>query len=183
MMATSISGFVYAQMNDTIIINNEMTFGRWNDPPNMGFVEPLTWSDNEVTKNVGECICYYTDYKIDPGTGWDGHNTTLIIINNGYPGYRVHCNFTVKNIGQLALHINETVISDPTSALTWNAALNALVDADDKPVLNISIIPDLVCNNLLSGETLEAEIGIHITQNAKQSHTYHFQVEITYEEA
>lgn len=183
MIATCISGFVYAEWNDTIVIRNEMKFGRWNDPPNMGFVEPLTWSDNEVTKDVGECICSYTDYKIDPVTGLDGYNTTSITINNGYPGYEVHCNFTVKNIGMLALHINETVISDPTSALTWSASLNALVDTDGKPVLNISVVPDLVCTDLLSEEIMEAEMSVYLTQNAKQAYTYYFQVRIIYEEA
>lgn len=183
MIAMGISGFVYAQWTDILTIKNTMQFGRWNDPPNMGFVQPLTWADNEVTKNVGECYCNYTDYKIDPETGWDGYNTTIIIINNGYPGYEVHCNFTIKNIGKLTLHINKTVISDPTSALTWNATLSALVDADDKPILNIGIIPDFVCNNLTKGETLEAQINVSVTQNAKQGQTYYFQVEIIYEEA
>ena len=182
-VALSISGFTYAQWNDTIVVKNTMTFGYWSDP-NMGFVEPLNCLDNEDTKDVGECDCSYTDYKVDSETGWDAYNTTIIIINNGYPGYEIYCNFTLKNIGNLPLHINKTVISDPTNALTWNATLSALVDADGKPILNISIIPeDLVCNKLSSGEMLEAEINIHITQNAKQCHTYYLQVEIAYEEA
>ena len=181
-MATGISGFVYAQWTDIITIKNTMQFGRWNDPPNMGFVYPLTCLDNEATKNVGECYCNYTDYKIDVGTGGDGYNTTVIVINNGYPGYEVQCNFTVKNIGMLPLHINKTAISDPTNALAWDAVLSALVDADGKPILNIILIPDLACNELLSGETLKAEIDIHIAQNAKQGQTYNLQVGIIYEE-
>ena len=184
-IALTVLGFTYAQWNDTITISSTMQFGQWNDESlNMGFVDPLNCSDNENTKDVGECVCSYTDYKVDSETPMGGYNTTIIIINNGYPGYEVKCNFTLKNIGNLPLHINKTVISDPTNALTWNATLSALVDADGKPILNISIIPeDLVCNKLSSGETLEAEIDIHITQNAKQCHTYYLQVEIAYEEA
>ncbi len=183
-IALSILGFTYAQWNDTITISATMQFGQWSNSLNMGFVQPLTCSDNENTKNVGECDCHYADRKIDSETGMDAYNTTIIIINNGYPGYEVYCNFTLKNIGTLTPHINKMVISDPTNALTWDNTLSALVDADGKPILNIGIIPeDLVCNELSSGETLEAEINVSITQNAKQCHTYYLQVGIAYEEA
>jgi len=181
-IAMSITGFTYAQWNDTIVIRNTMTFGYWNDTLSMGFVEPLNCVDNEVTENVGECNCHYADYKIDNRTGMDGYNTTIMIINNGYPGYEVHCNLTLQNIGTLALHINRTVISDPTSVLTWNATLSALVDTGGKPILNINMTA-LECKELASGETLKVQIRVGMTQNTEQCHTYRFQVRIVYEEA
>lgn len=181
----SIIGFTYGQWNDNIKIRSTMQFGQWNDDYslNMGFVDPLTCRDNEATKNVGECNCYYTDHKIDSKTGMDAYNKTIITIKKGYPSYQVYGNFTLKNIGNLPLHINKTVISDPTNALKWNATLSALVDAQGKPILNISITPDLVCNELSSSETLKAEINIHVTQHAEQCHIYYLQVAITYEGA
>ena len=181
MIAMSITGFAYAQWNDVIVISNTMTFGHWG-APDMGFVDTPTCVDNEATKDVGEYDCYYTDHKIGE-TGMDAYNTTIITINNGYPGYEVHCNLTLKNIGLPSLHINETVISDPTGALTWDPAQGALVDAEGKPIITIVITPEVVCNNLSSGEELEFELAVHITENAEECHEYTFQVKIMYEEA
>ena len=172
-IAMSVSGFAYAQWNDVIVVRNTMTFG----DPGLGFVKPLKCWDNEATKDIGKFDCYYTD----PITGNEVYQTLIININNSYPSYEVHCNFTVENVGTVPLHINGTDIYDPTGALTWNSTLSALVDADGKPILNILVTPDLVCNNFSSGEKLEAEIAVHITQNAQECHVYYFQVEIAYE--
>ena len=173
-ISLSILGFIYAQWNDVVVIRNVMTFG---DDPDMGFVDSLKCWDNEAPKDVGKYGCYYAELI----TGTEAYKTLIININNAYPDYEVHCNFTVENVGTLPLHINGTVIYDPTGALTWNSTLSALVDADGKPILNILVTPDLVCNNFLSGEKLEAEIAVHITQNAQECHVYYFQVEIAYE--
>jgi len=184
LIVLSILGFGYAQWNDTITVAGTLQFGYWNSISiNMGFVDPLKYSDNEATKDVGQANCYYTNHKIDPETSMEAYNTTIITISNGYPGYEVKCNLTLKNIGTQTLHINKTVISDPTGTLTWNSTLNALVNVEGKPILNINIKPNIVCNNLESGDTLEAEIDIQITQNSEECHTYYFQIEIAYEEA
>jgi len=195
-IAMSISGFTYAQWNDTIVVRNTMTLGQWNDTLNMGFVYPLNCTEyhtNPYTgkllpgeyldKDVGKCECQYKDLVTDLGTGISANKTLNITITNAYPSYEVHCNFTVQNIGQLPLHINETVISDPSATLTWNSTLSALVDADDKPVIDITITPDLVCNNLSSEAKMWFELVIHITQNAEECHQYTLQVKIMYEEA
>ena len=190
-VALSISGFTYAQWNDTLTITNTMTFGYWDDV-NMGFVEPLTCTEyhtDPITgelvqgeylgKEVGKCECQYND----PITETEAYKTLTITINNAYPSYEVHCNYTLENIGTLTLHINETVISDPNNILTWDPAQGALVDANSNPIIKITTTPELVCNNLSSEEKLEFEMAIHVTQNAEECHTYTFQVQIMYEEA
>lgn len=185
-IAMGICGFVYAQWNDVIIVRNTMRFGDLN----MGFVEPLKCWDNEATKEVGKYDCYYADPKVDTDTGKEANATLVIAINNAYPSYEVHCNYTLENIGTLPLHINETVIFDPTGVLTWNATLNALVDAVGKPIVTIAITPPLVSNVLEPEDNsttpwldnkAEFEMTIHITQNAEECHVYTFQVKIMYE--
>lgn len=192
----SISGFTYAQWNDTVVVSSTMTLGQWNDTLNMGFVYPLNCTEYHTDpytgklmpgeylgKDVGKYECKYKDLVTDLGTGISANKTLNITITNAYPGYEVHCNFTVQNIGQLPLHINETVISDPTGTLTWNSTLSALVDPDERPVIHITITPDLVCNNLSSEEKMWFVLIIDITQNAEECHTYNLQVIIMYEEA
>jgi hypothetical protein len=203
-IAMSISGFTYAQWNDTITISNTMTFGMWGDL-NMGFVQPLTCTEYHTDpatgelvegeylgKDVGKCECQYDDEVTDTDTGKKANKTLIITINNAYPDYEVHCNFTLENIGKLSLHINETVISDPNGVLTWDSAQGALVDANSNPIINITITPELVCNELQPEDDpatpwpdnkAEFEMTIHITQNAQECHTYTFQVKIMYEEA
>ncbi|MDH5437280.1 MAG: hypothetical protein OEX76_00075 [Candidatus Bathyarchaeota archaeon] len=201
-IAMSISGFVYAQWNDIIVVDCTMEFGDLN----MGFVEPLICTEyytdpvtgqlfpgEYLNKDVGKPECNYTDHVTDIDTGKQGYKTLTITITNAYPSYKVHCNFTLENLGTLKLHINETEISDPDGVLTWDPNLKALVDAGGKPILNITITPDLVCKYLWANDDpltpdvepvkLQAEIAVHITQNAQECQTYFFQVKITYEVA
>ncbi|MDH5733186.1 MAG: hypothetical protein OEY88_05310 [Candidatus Bathyarchaeota archaeon] len=193
-IAMSITGFTYAQWNDTIVVKNTMSFGYW--ALNMAFVEPLTCTEyhtNPITnelkegeylgKEVGSCDCEYDDWVIDPDTNMGGYKTLTITINNAYPSYEVHCNYTLQNIGLLTLHINETVISDPNTILTWDPAQDALVNADGNPVIEITTTPTLVCNTLDPEQKAKFEMSIHITDYAQECHTYTFQVQIMYEEA
>ncbi|UCE28731.1 MAG: hypothetical protein JSV85_05495 [Candidatus Bathyarchaeota archaeon] len=202
-MAMSITGFTYAQWNDTIVISNTMSFGYWGDL-NMVFVYPLTCTEYHkdpstaelvegeyLGKDVGSSNCQY-DYEItDTDTGKRGNKTLIITISNAYPSYEVHCNYTLENIGILPLHINETVISDPDGTLTWDPVQSALVDSGGNPIINITTTPSLVCNTLQPEDDpnthqhenqAEFEMTIHATDNAQESHTYIFQVELIYEE-
>ena len=201
-IAMSISGFAYSQWNDTIVVSCTMEFG----DRNMGFVEPLTCTEYHTDpatgelvlgeylgKDVGKPECYYNDHVTDTETLKEGYKTLIITINNAYPSYEVHCNFTLENLGTLKLHINGTEISDPNGVLTWDTNQKALVDDGGKPILNITITPDLVCKYLWAKDDpltpvtepvkLQAEIAVHITQNAQECQTYSFQVKITYEVA
>ena len=203
-IALSITGFTYAQWNDTIVISNTMTFGYWGDL-NLVFVYPLTCTEYHTDpltaellegeylgKDVGNSDCQY-DYEVtDTDTSKSGYKMLIITINNAYPSYEVHCNYTLENIGLLPLHINETVISDPNGILTWDPAQGAIVDAGGNPIINITTTPPLVCNTLQPEDDpntpqlenkAEFEIAIHVTDNAQECHTYTFQVEIMYEEA
>jgi len=182
-MATlTMLGIGYAQWNDAITIAGTLQFGYWNNSLNIGFIEPLKCFDNELIDDVGRYNCYYTNEKTDPETGMTAYNTTIIEISNAYPGYIVYCNFTLKNIGILTAHINETRILDPSGKLAWNSTLNALTNENNEPIIKIYIKPDLTCNSLNAGETLEAEVDIKITQNAEPCQIYRLQIEIFYEE-
>jgi len=199
-IAMSITGFTYAQWNDVIVIKNTMTFGYWGDL-NMGFVQPLTCTEYHTDpltgelkpgeyqgKDVGNCECQYTDLVTDDDTGKQGYTTLIITINNAYPSYEVHVNYTLENIGTKPLHINETIVSDPNGILTWNSTLSALVAADNNPIMYITTMPSLVCTTLQDAtfqpeNKAEFEMVIHITQNAEECHTYTFQVQIMYKEA
>lgn len=195
----SMAGFAYAQWNDIIVVSATMSFGT----ENMGFVQPLECKEYQdpttgqliqgeyLGKDVGNCECEYQESKTDIETGKTAYKKLTILLNNGYPDYIVHCNFTLENIGTLPVHITGLVISDSTGVLKWDPTLNALVDAEGKPIFSIVITPALVCQKLwpwddpttpeIEPVQLQAEIHIHIAQNAKECNTYSFQVTITYE--
>ena len=189
-IAMSITGFTYAQWNDVIVIRNTMTFGYWGEL-NLGFVDPLTCSDNENTKDVATINCHYDEQVQDTDTLKWCYKKLIINIGNAYPGYEGYCTFTLENVGTLPLHINETVISDPNNILTWDPAQGALVDANNNPIIKITTTPTLVCTTLQPEDNpdtpqlenkAEFEMAIHITDYARECHIYNFQVEIMYEE-
>lgn len=185
-IALSISGFTYAQWNDTIVISNTMTFGNWTQT--IRFVNPLECSDNEATKDVGHFNCYYTDQ--DPA---EGYKKLVIEISNAYPSYAVNCSFTLKNINSTA---SETIldinISDPSGELEWmwttehtEGLLWKDFDGDEEydtgeDILYITIT-ELVGVALNAGDTKAAWIEVHIADNAEECHIYGLEVEIIYD--
>ena len=187
-IAMSISGFTYAQWNDIIVVNTTMTFGALN----MGFVDPLTRSDNEDAKDVGTIDCHYEEYVQDTDTGKWSYRKLVTEIANAYPGYEGYCTFTLENVGTLELNITDIVVSDPTNTLKWvedptNPAKGVLVDkTTDKVILNLELTPNPVGKQLeaqpYTPTTLEVTLCLHVNQDAEECHTYSFQVEIIYEQ-
>lgn len=184
-VSLSILGFVYAQWNDVIVVRNRMTFGTLT----IRFTTPLKyWDNDDATKDVGKLDCYYTDP--DPV---EGYKTLIILIDNAYPSYEAHCNFTLKNIGSLTSHIVAISILDPTGELNWIWTVpntegflwedfneNGAYDPNEE-IMNFTIT-NLIDVELDPSESIEAKIVVHITDNAQECHTYTFEVEINYED-
>ncbi len=184
-MSLSILGFVYAQWNDVIVVRNRMTFGTLT----IRFTTPLKyWDNDDATKDVGKLDCYYTDP--DPV---EGYKTLIILIDNAYPSYEAHCNFTLKNIGSLTSRIVAISILDPTGELNWIWTVpntegflwedfneNGAYDPNEE-IMNFTIT-NLIDVELDPSESIEAKIVVHITDNAQECQTYSFEVEINYED-
>lgn len=183
-IAMSITGFTYAQWNDTIVISNRMTFGHLT----LRFVDPLdSWDKDDATKDIGKLNCYYTNP--DPV---EGYETLTVAITNAYPGYEAYCNFTLKNVGTLPDHIENVWItpgiglevSENYTDVNGNPIGWRLDDAiTHETVLYVYIYKDalsLKCNILNGGDELQGKITVQVTDNAKQCHTYGFEVEIIY---
>jgi hypothetical protein len=188
-IAMSIFGFTYAQWNDVIIVNTTMTFGTLN----LGFVDPLTWVDNEDAKDVGLIDCHYEEYVQDVATGKWSYRKLVTELANAYPGYEGYSTFTLENVGTLPVKITDVVVSDFTNTLKWvedatNPAKGVLVDtATDKAILNLELTPDPIEERLepqpYTPTTLEVTLYLRVNQDAEHRYAYSFQVEIIYEEA
>ncbi|GAJ09805.1 unnamed protein product, partial [marine sediment metagenome] len=79
-------------------------------------------------EDVGKTTCHYQGEITNPNTENWGYGNIIIAIENAYPGYEVHCTFTVHNIGSIPVDICGFVVTDPTGALTWDDMQGALVD-------------------------------------------------------
>jgi len=80
-----------------------------------------TCVDNEVGIEVATC-----DVGLEDSTA-DGLKDKLnIAIENAYPGYEAHAEFSIKNVGTYSLHIKPVIITNPNpeaisvKAPTWN---------------------------------------------------------------
>lgn len=186
-IAMSITGFTYAQWNDVIVVSNRMRFGDLT----LRFVHPLdSWDNDDATKDVGKLNCYYTNP--DPE---EGYETLAVAITNAYPDYEAYCNFTLKNIGTLPDHIDKVLITPETGLKIGENYTDAngnpigwrLDDAlTDEPVLYVRVDNytdlSLVCNTLNGGDELQGKTTVQVTDNAKECHTYGFEIEIIYEQ-
>lgn len=193
-IALSITGFTYAQWNDTLVVKNIMTFG--TSVPEIGFVYPRTCTEyhtDPVTselkegeylgKEVGDCQCDYAD----PVTT-DAYDKLIIAISNAYPDYEVHCNFNLKNIGTYTVKIVSVTVTDPNGKLNWQqdfldpehyegidirglVVINLYIyeEPTGEPLKGIELAPDV---------TEPCELIIKIKQDAEEYTTYAFHVEI-----
>ncbi|GAI28042.1 unnamed protein product, partial [marine sediment metagenome] len=130
-------------------------------------------------KDIGKTTCYCQGEITNPHTGNWGYGNIIITIENAYPSYRVHCVFTVHNIGSIPLDISGFVMTDPTGVLKWNPDLSALVDGECNPIIHI-LHTSLVGEQVNLGDKVKAEFGIHIEQDAEEGRTYYFEIAIAY---
>lgn len=155
------------------------------DQNTIRFIEPLDCSDNEITTDVGKFDCGYHDE--DPVEGWQ---TLSINLSNAYPGYSVHCDFNLKNIGNETDTIENVTVSGNlewewtnlyTEGTLWKDTNENNAYDPGEEVINITIT-DLVGLELTPDKTMTAQIDVQIAENAQQNQIYSFQVTITYEE-
>jgi hypothetical protein len=175
--AIAITGLIYFHWRNATTDHNTIRF-----------TEPLHCSDNEATIDVGEFNCQYQNP--DPEEGW---KTLSIELSNAYPDYAVHCDFTLKNIGNETDTIENITVSDPTGNLQWEWTTSHIEGSfwkdlngnnaydPNEEVINITLT-DLIGIELDPDETMTAQINVQIAQNAQQRQAYNFQVTITYEE-
>lgn len=167
---------------------NQQPIKPQTDHNTIRFTQPLDCSDNEATIDVGTFNCSYQNQ--DPDEAWQ---TLSIQLSNAYPGYSVHCDFTLKNIGNQTDTIENITVSDPKDNLEWqwtnqhtqgslwkdNNANNAYDPGEE--VINITLT-ELLGLDLIPDETMAAQIDVTIAENAQQNQAYNFQITITYEE-
>ncbi|GAI30298.1 unnamed protein product, partial [marine sediment metagenome] len=108
-----------------------------------------------------------------------GYETIVVEIHNGYPRYRVHCIFVVRNIGTIPVTIKGYTATDPDGMLTWDPDLSALVDYESNPVIHIENT-DFVGAQIDPCNTEKAEFDFHIAGDAEECHTYCFEIAIVY---
>ncbi|TES83239.1 MAG: hypothetical protein E3J91_03225 [Hadesarchaea archaeon] len=188
MIMLSMTGVAVAHWSDSIQIEGtvhmaSMTLAFDNYEP------PICTEFHEVDgglvpgelcgKNVGKTTCYYEGVITDPHTGKWGYENMIIMIDNAYPSYRVHCTTIVHNIGQIPVDICGFVVTDPTGVLTWDDNEGALVDKNGKPIINITHV-DLVGDQIDPCQREKSEFDFHIKQDAQECHTYYFKIEIVY---
>lgn len=180
-LALSLTGFTYAEWNDSVLITNTMTFGNWTRTTR--FVHPLDWFDNEIAVDVGQANCHYTE--ADPV---EGYEKLVIEISNAYPSYAVDCHFTLKNVGTDSSEITAVRILDPSSMLNWEWTNSTegvfwkdfdgdgVHDAGEE-ILNVTIT-HLLNVDLDPGATMSATTRIHVADGAEDCHTYNLEVQI-----
>jgi len=188
MVMLSMTGVAVAHWSDSIQIEGtvhmaSMTLAFDNREP------PICTEFHEVDgvlvpgelcgKDVGKTTCYYQGVITDPHTGKWGYENMIIIIDNAYPCYRVHCTTIVHNIGLIPVDITGFVITDPTGTLTWDNTLWALVDNEGRPIINVEHV-NLIGEQIDPCNREKSEFDFHIKQDAQECHTYYFKISIVY---
>ena len=187
----SFLGLGYAQWDDAVMVSSTMTFGTVD----IAFVYPLNCTDHHEDpltglilpgeyrgKDVGICSAFY-DSEVD---SLDAYRDLYVTLSNAYPGYIVHCYFSLVNIGTLDALIEDILVIDPDGVLTWDAVERALVDDFGDPIIYIGFDPEIVSTILTTTEPnnkKEFTLSISITQNAKEFLIYRFQINPVVEEA
>jgi hypothetical protein len=188
LVTLSMIGLSYSRWGDAVTVRSTMSFGGLE----LVFVEPLScgeYHEDPATgqaspgeyggKDVGKLLCGYDEPVQDGG----GYEALAVDLENAYPGYIVLCEFTLSNTGSFPIHINETRVSDPTSALEWDEVRRALVDPDTgRAILMIGFDPEPVCSVVEAGGSAGFTLTVQVAQDAEECHTYSFEVGILCEE-
>ncbi len=197
MVMLSMTGVAFAHWSDEIYVKGTVEMGSctlafdWFEPPICTeFHEeypdgPLVLGEL-CGKEVADTECEYEGVIEDPHTEKWGYETMIVEIHNGYPFYRVHCVFVVRNIGTIPITIKGYTATDPDGMLTWDPDLEALVDGEGNPVIHIwdtDIVGgqvNFVGKQIDPGTGEKAEFDFHIAQGAEECHAYRFEIELVY---
>ncbi len=190
MVMLSMTGVAVAHWSDEIYVEGTVEMGSltlafdWYEPPictefHEEYPDGPLVPGERCGKDVGHTECWYEDVIEDPHTEKWGYETMVVEIYNGYPCYRTHCVFVVRNIGTIPLDICEFIVTDPTGVLTWDPDLSALVDDEGNPIITITHT-NLIGEQIDPCNTEKAEFDFHIEQDAEECHTYYFKIAIVY---
>lgn len=190
-------GVGYATWKDDVQIDgtvqmNDFVFGILQDS--------VSTSDNEEDgpfpyKEIGNCTAVLSDFET--GVHHEPVATVgkLLTINvtGAYPCYKQWINFVLKNAGTVPAHITLVDIYDPNDELTYDAGLDALVDAAGKPVINFKFVKETVevncrpdpgepdvtaCQQIDPCNEVPVCLELHFKEDALECHTYTFKIHI-----
>jgi hypothetical protein len=143
-IALNIMGFSYAGLSGKIKTNNN------SNTLKTYFVLPLTYSDNEMEKDVAQVTATISIEGAE----------IEIFITNGYPCYEAYVDFTIQNQGDKTVHI-----------------YNVTVENLNPTALDVAVT-DLTCTTLYPWDETEGTVTTHILQTAQECHTYTFKITI-----
>jgi len=162
-MAIMVIAGAVAMWSDTLKINAtiktgevKVKFSKWmcsdkgSDPQAQGF-------HNEEGKDVASC-----NVNVEASDGEGNPIKLNVTLNNAYPGYSVDVTFIVDNIGTIPVKL-----------------LNYTYKGVDENALSVSLsVPK--DTQIDSGGNSTYTLHITVLQNAKESSTYMFEVDLTF---
>jgi hypothetical protein len=110
----------------------------------------ISYSDNEGSYNIATGIAYiYTN------------NISIVSISNAYPGYIAYVDFTMANVGNDPILLDELTIS-----------------GYDTDVLDIQVVDVTVGTFLLPRESTSGQLIVEVLDDAEMDTTYPFDIYI-----
>jgi len=155
MVALLVTGFAYAVWTETLYIEGTVETGYLDAQMVPGY----SWDSEPEGKDYSEIYCYVEEE--DP-------YTLIVVVENAYPCIDYYQGFGIENTGSIPLNI--TRISGPYGNLTYVGTV-VVLDSYLGPIsLPIQVDP---------GEIAWFVLYVHLDNNAEESSTYTFEMEIT----
>jgi len=204
-----ILGVAYAHWTDTVVINTTVKMGEFivgildgsvvmeettNGVPEEEFSPPKPWVCNAT---VMLCDSETSEHHVPPQTVW---KKMFITINNAYPQWDLHINFTIKNAGTIPAKLmgitfsGEDVKDDANLDYVleesyYDACLGAYIfkgyvydeRGREYPILNFRIeayVPEDV--QLEPCTEYPVSVDLDIKQTAEECHTYKLELTIDF---
>jgi hypothetical protein len=168
MIALMAVGTVYALWSKTLYINGTVNTGTldavWSADD--------SWDSEPVEKDVSHIECY-VDYVNDPSG-----ETLAVEVVNAYPCIDYYQKINLENTGTIPLHIYS--ITFPVNQLPATCTVEILpLTAAEKTEEGLAGCKDIVVSTQLEPlETAWGKIHVHLTNDAIQSTTYYFTVNV-----
>ena len=162
LIALMVAGVSYALWHKYIYINGTVNTGTLDAI----FEGPYTWSATYVDP-VTEEVKSVPDEKltgitVDVETAPNDLETLLVTIDGLYPCITIHINYNIKNSGTTPWIVNDVSVSP----------------ADGFPG-TVTLTPaNLVGTQVDAGESIPADLEVHLTNDAKPESKYTFSVTI-----
>ena len=157
LIALMVAGVSYALWDKYIYINGTVYTGTLDAI----FEGPYTWT---ATYNGGEPVpeAKLTGITVDVGTAADDPETLNVTINGLYPCITIHIYYNIKNSGTTPWIVNDVSVS-PAAGFPGTVTLTPA---------------RLVGTQVDAGDSIPADLEVHLTNEAQQTSTYSFSVTI-----